>query len=53
MNSNKLNEDYTYVILDDDTDMLYWQRNNFIRTNYHRGISASNVKKAIKILNKI
>lgn len=53
MNSNKSNKDYTYLILDDDTDMLYWHRNNFINTRMFNGISKPNVKKAIKILNKI
>ena len=53
MNSNKLNEDYTYVILDDDTDMLYWQRNNFVRTEMMDGLTKQKANKCIKILNKI
>ena len=42
---------YSYLILDDDGDMLYWQRKNFIQTNGHKGLQMSDVPKAIKILN--
>lgn len=41
-----------YVILDDDSDMLLTQKDNFIQTNWHYGISDKDVIKAIKILNK-
>ena len=41
-----------YVILDDDCDMLYYQRNNFVHTDTYNGISEADVEKAIKILNK-
>ncbi len=41
-----------YVILDDDDDMLYCQRNNFIKTRQLKGLSEENVEQAIKILNK-
>lgn len=51
MNSNKLNEDFSYLILDDDTDMLYNQRNNFINTDALLGLQESDIEKAIKILN--
>lgn len=51
--SNELNIDYTYVILDDDSDMLYDQRNNFIQTNMYKGLRKNDIKKAIKILNQI
>ncbi len=40
-----------YVILDDDTDMLLWQRNHFVHTSTHEGINEKNVEQAIKILN--
>lgn len=40
-----------YVILDDDSDMLLRQKNNFIKTHALRGISKRDVEKAIKILN--
>lgn len=40
-----------YVILDDDTDMLLWQKDNFIRTDAETGLSEADVEQAIKILN--
>lgn len=40
-----------YVILDDDTDMLLWQRNHFVHTSTYEGINEKNVEQAIKILN--
>ena len=41
-----------YVILDDDTDMLLWQKDHFVKTDSEKGLSKANVKRAIKILNK-
>lgn len=41
-----------YVILDDDSDMLYWQKDNFIQTDGKIGLTENDVKKAIDILNK-
>lgn len=41
-----------YVIFDDDSDMLYWQRNNFIHVDRYCGITPSNVYQAVKILNR-
>lgn len=46
-----LQKDYNYVILDDDTDMLYQQRKHFINTNSILGLSPKNVSDAIEILN--
>lgn len=43
---------YNYVILDDDNDMLYCQRNNFVQTDPYKGLSEENVEQAIKILNE-
>lgn len=43
---------YGYVILDDDSDMLYWQRNNFVHTRNKVGLTEKDVAKAIKILIK-
>lgn len=40
-----------YVILDDDSDMLFTQSDNFIQINSMTGITDENVKQAIKILN--
>lgn len=42
----------SYVILDDDDDMLYCQRDNFVRTHMYNGLSEQDVELAIKILNK-
>ena len=42
----------SYVIIDDDDDMLDKQLNHFVQTNaYKRGLSDEDVEKAIKILN--
>lgn len=40
-----------YVILDDDSDMLYWQRNNFLLIDRYVGLTLGNVFQAKKILN--
>lgn len=40
-----------YVILDDDSDMLYWQRNNFILVDRFVGLTKGTVFQAEKILN--
>jgi hypothetical protein len=40
-----------YVILDDDSDMLYWQRNNFIQINTKEGLSEKHIEQCVKILN--
>ena len=43
-------EPYKYVILDNDSDMLGTQRNNFIHTDWKVGLTEENVNEAIKIL---
>ncbi|QAY02172.1 hypothetical protein VspSw1_103 [Vibrio phage VspSw_1] len=49
-NAEELGHDYrAYVILDDDCDMLYPQRHNFVRVNGMKGIQESDVDKAIAI----
>lgn len=40
-----------YVILDDDSDMLYWQRNNFILVDRFVGLTMGNVFQSKKIMN--
>lgn len=40
-----------YLILDDDCDMIYWQKDNFIKTDYQVGLTEDDVKKSIEILN--
>lgn len=41
---------FKYVILDDDTDMLYWQRNSFFCTKGKGGLTKSITNKVIKFL---
>lgn len=41
-----------YVILDDDSDMLYWQKDNFLLVDGYVGITPRIVYKAIRILNR-
>jgi hypothetical protein len=40
-----------YVIFDDDSDMLYWQSNNYIQIDAYCGLTPNNVYCAEKILN--
>jgi hypothetical protein len=40
-----------YIILDDDSDMLYSQREHFVKTQSHSGLTSEVAEKAIKILN--
>ncbi len=40
-----------YVILDDDNDMLLWQKDNFVLVDRIVGISDYDVERSIKILN--
>lgn len=48
----RFEDDYEYVILDDDEDMLLSQKDNFIRTSMMTGITDEDVQKAIHILNR-
>ena len=41
-----------YVILDDDSDMLYGQREHFIKTSNSHGLTKELTETAIKVLNK-
>ena len=41
----------SYVIIDDDADMLLEQKDNFVKTYWADGLNAIHVGKAIKILN--
>lgn len=50
-NRKKLGKDYQYVIIDDETDMLYEHRNNFVNTKTHKGLTTKDAEKAILILN--
>lgn len=45
-------KEISYVIVDDDNDMLKEQQNNFIKTSWMSGLEDHHVEEAIKILNK-
>lgn len=42
-----------YVIFDDDSDMLLWQKDNFIQIDPYVGLTPRNIWRAEHILNKI
>ena len=53
MSENNISDEIKYVIFDDDVfDLLYIQYDNTVQPNWKTGISESNIKKALKILNK-
>lgn len=41
-----------YVIIDDFTDILYDQKNNFVHTDTYKGLTEADVEKAMEILNR-
>jgi hypothetical protein len=47
----KIGVDYTYLILDDDSDMLLEHKDHFIRTKSDIGLTQSDVNTSIQILN--
>lgn len=53
MRSNEVGKDYSYVILDDDNDMLLEQRDYFIQTDSLLGLLPEHAQRAVKILNQI
>lgn len=53
MRSNVSGKDFSYVILDDDNDMLLCQSNYFVHTDGLVGLTKENVKEAVYILNRI
>lgn len=48
---NRHNDIDSYVIIDDDQDMLLCQAENFVHTNGEIGLTEDDVEKAIEILN--
>lgn len=48
----KLGKDFTYVILDDESDMLLEQKNNFVHIKSEIGLTDDDVRSAVLILNK-
>lgn len=55
-NKEVIKEDYhefeNYVIFDDDSDMLYWQKDNFLLVDRFVGLTYHVAYKAIRILNR-
>lgn len=49
----KLGEDYNYVIIDDEADMLLEHKDHFVRTRSTKGLNIINVQRAIQILNNL
>lgn len=43
---------HSYVIIDDDSDFLYWQRENLIVVDCHNGLTHNTAYKAIRIFEK-
>lgn len=51
MRHQKLNIDYKYIILDDDSDMLLEHADHFIRCDSMEGLSPEQANRAIEMLN--
>lgn len=49
----KINQDYTYVIIDDSTKMLLEQQDHFVHINKIYGLTHNDVIKAVSILNQV
>lgn len=49
--THKNEEVESYCIIDDETDMLYEQKDNFVNTDINFGLTDEDVDKVIKILN--
>lgn len=45
------NREYEYVIVDDDCDMLYGQKDNFVHIDRYTGLTEKDIEKIEKILN--
>lgn len=50
-NRKQEGKDFTYLILDDDVDMLLEHKDNFINTDGMKGLSDDDVERAVAILN--
>jgi histidinol phosphatase-like enzyme len=44
---------HSYVIIDDDSDMLLWQRENFFQTDYYSGLTPNICYKITRFFEKI
>ena len=49
IDQNIIGEFNNYVIFDDDSDFLYWQRNNFLHVDGYWGIGPNHIYKAKRI----
>jgi hypothetical protein len=45
-------EEVRYVIFDDDSDMMYWQRENYFRVDAYCGLTPNIIYRAERFLNK-
>lgn len=52
INKKKFGDSVKYVIFDDDSDMLWWQRNNFLLVDTYCGLTPNLIYKAKNILTK-
>jgi hypothetical protein len=43
---------HSYVIIDDDSDMLHWQRENFFQTDSYSGLTPNLAYKITRFLNR-
>lgn len=48
----KIGKDFTYVILDDESDMFLEHKDNFVHTKSEIGLTDDDVRSAVTILNK-
>ena len=46
------NKEYNYVIIDDDSDMLLGQKDNFVHIDRKTGITKKDIEKIVEILEK-
>lgn len=51
LKNNRIPEFFNYVILDDDSDMLLHQKNNFLHIDGHAGLTPNHVYKISRFLN--
>jgi hypothetical protein len=52
IHENYKGDDYEYVILDDDEDMLLCQKDNFVHINRDNALSENDIEKIINILER-
>jgi len=50
--TGEIKADWNYVILDDDSDMLLAQKDNFVKTDPRKGLQQDTYEQALEILKK-